>query len=120
MSNKEFPNTNKIFIDGLKYLPFARPEFYLMEQEKSGWSKGVFLKALSDAHSYYSVRLTLEKKTGIKVEKLSPIVNKDGSHTLETVALTNEMLEELLQSVNIAYRWNVPAPKFDNYDILSF
>ena len=52
-----YSQVERVFLKALNYPDYARPEYFIKEQEKSGWSKGVFLRTLLDTHEHYSLRL---------------------------------------------------------------
>ena len=126
--NVIYPELDLVFLRALNYPEYARPEYYIKEQAKSGWSKGVFLRSLLDIHEWYSIKLrirTSQKKRAF--EKENRKLPEDFGLDLEEETngevkgkLTKKVLEDLRYAVQYAYKFDKKQPEFDSYQILTF
>jgi hypothetical protein len=46
----ELLNLRSIFFEALSYPEYARPNFYLIKQQQSVWSKGIYLTTLEEVY----------------------------------------------------------------------
>lgn len=122
-----YPDMDLVFLKALNYPDFARPEYFIHEQEKSGWSKGVFLHTLMGMHEHFSISLqmsTSAQKGRLKKDNKElpegfglDLEKESKGHVQGT--LTEKMLEDLRYSIINAYRIGKPGPSFDSYQVIA-
>jgi hypothetical protein len=119
-----------VFFEALDYPSYARPNFFIIKQRQSGWSKGVYLTTLSEV--YHSCIMVLQINHGaqkrtqpnLKIEDLS-LSLKDFSFLDVDVKSRNmkvnkQILEELHLAVIASYSFEKSEPNYTPYEILSF
>lgn len=123
-----YPELGQVFLIALNYPEYARPEYYIKEQLKSDWSKGVFLRALLDWHEHYNMKLQIKSshRKG-QLKKEGRTLPEDFGLDLEEETkgkvegkLTKKVLEDLRYAIQYAYKLNKEPPVFDSYQIISF
>lgn len=122
-----YPDMDLVFLKALNYPDFARPEFFIREQEKSGWSKGVFLHTVMGMHDHFSMSLqiTTSAQKG-RLKKENRELPKGFGLNLEKESkgqvkgtLTKKILEDLRYSIIKAYGIGKPEPFFDSYQVIA-
>ena len=122
-----FPDMDLVFLKALNYPDFARPEYFIREQEKSGWSKGVFLHTLMGMHDHFSMSLQittsaqkgrLKKENRHLPENFGLDLEKESKGQVKGT-LTKKMLADLRYSIVNAYRIGKPEPSFDSYQVIA-
>ncbi|HEX2847353.1 MAG TPA: hypothetical protein VHN59_12450 [Chitinophagaceae bacterium] len=116
-----------LFLEALNYPMYAQPEFYILEQKKSGWSKGVFLQALLDTWGSFEIKLRLEtSRTEHLLAKENKKLPENFGLNLETETngeikgtLTRQSLKQLRFSIAQAYKIGLKRNVFDSYQILA-
>lgn len=122
-----YPGLDKIFLKALDYPAFSRPEYFIREQTKSGWSKGIFLNALMEMYHHYVMVLQITsnaQKSRLKKMQLELPANFGLDLQKETSGeingtLTAAMLEDLKYSILNAFRIGRAEPVFDAYQIVA-
>jgi hypothetical protein len=126
-----FPDVLPVFLDAIKYPKFARPEYFIKKQKESGWSKGVYLRALQESYHhcigvlefYRGVeRRKSKRETGgeepskddfvLSIEKLTEGKQKGD--------ITERLLKDLFSAIEFAYKFEKSTPVFTPFDILAF
>lgn len=127
-SDNIYPDLKLVFLKALTYPEFARPEYFIQEQKKSGWSKGVFLHSLMNVHEHFAVNLQIVTNVErSRLKKLNREVPESFGLDLNELSggqvkgkLTKKILEDLRYAIINAYRIDKPQPVFDSYQIISF
>lgn len=123
-----YPNIDLVFLKALNYPDFSRPEYFIKEQEKSGWSKGIFLRALMVIQEHFSMQLEMTtsaqkgklKKEGRELpENFGLELEKESKGEVKGI-LTKKILEDLRYSIINAYRIGRQEPIFDSYQIIAY
>jgi hypothetical protein len=114
-----------VFFEALKYPQFARPNFFINEQRKSEWSKGVYLTALDEVYHNSVLRLRLhfnakKKSLGdIKFEefKISKKILSGGD---DEQFIDKQILDELHYAIRYAWQFDTIQKSYSSYQIISF
>lgn len=126
-SDTFYPGLDIVFLKALDYPAFTRPEYFIREQTKSGWSKGIFLNALMEMYHHFVMVLQITsnaQKSRLKKAQLALPENfgldlqKETSGELEGT-LTAVMLEDLKYSIINAFRIGRAEPVFDSYQVIA-
>lgn len=125
----EFPDVFPVFLKALDLPEFARPEFYLKSQKKSGWSRNTYLAALNEAYHHYQTRLTLETNVARSkyVREGKPFRTHEFNLSLGELTqnaqegiLTRESLDDLRHAIDLANKLGQPKKIYTAYEVLSF
>ena len=122
------PDLESVFLKALQYPLYARPEFYLKQQQDSGWSKVVFFNALHGISEYFDTKLAIQRSDQRRLfKKDGKILPSDFGINLEKETqgkligtLTGKSIQELRSAIDYAARIDLPKPKFNSYQILAF
>jgi hypothetical protein len=124
-----FLKLGHVFFEALDYPSYARPNFFIIKQKESGWSKGVYLTTLSEV--YHTCIMVLQIKHGaqkrshpnLKIEDLSlPLKDfdfLDEDLKSKNIKVNKQTLEELHLAVIAAYSFDIPEAKYTPYEIVS-
>ena len=125
---ERIPDLGPLFLQALEFPTHARPEVYMKAQKKSGWSKAVFLRTLLNEWEHYDTvwqihankeRTDLRKQGNKLPEDFGVDLEKE-TNGKQKGKLTRKALEDLRFAVEQAYKFEVPDPVFDSFQIIAF
>jgi|GEM_PF-5262793 len=127
-NNKISPNIHLIFLQAIEYPDYARPEFFIKEQLKSGWSRAVYLQTLLMVYEFYDMKLTIyssKERNDLKKQnkKLPDDFGLDldkETNGIQKGKLTKKVLEDLRFAVQQAYKIDSPKPEFNSFEVFAF
>ncbi|WP_207516108.1 hypothetical protein [Longitalea luteola] len=130
MDTLVFPDVLPVFLDALNYPKCARPEYFIKKQKESGWSKGVYLRALQE--TYHHCIAVLEFYRGVEKRKSKNItvgqepINDNFVLSIEKLTegkqkgdITEEVLKDLFAAIKFAYKFERPTLVFTPFEILA-
>lgn len=126
--NKISPNIHLTFLQAIEYPDYARSEFFIKEQLKSGWSRDVYLSTLLRVYESYKIKLDIysskEKnelaKKGRKLPDDFGLDLAQETNGIQKGKLDKKVLEDLAYAVRQAYKIDKPKPEFNSYEIIAF
>ena len=113
-----------IFIGALKYPDLFWSNYFLIEQKKSEWARGIFLTALNEVYHHCKLvfRIHFDSKKR-KVEALKPKDIKLSVQKLtgidDQTLIDEETLEKLHYAIQRVQYFDKEKSTFTNYEILS-
>jgi hypothetical protein len=118
-------NLKTTFFEALGLPEYARPNFYLIKQQESGWSKGVYLLTLEEVYHHCSEHLTIvfrsKKRSQPELRRQDlKIAIKDITKGSETGFVDEKLLTSLFISVRSAYSFGVAPRHYSAIEILQF
>ncbi|MFT3981175.1 MAG: hypothetical protein QM687_11940 [Ferruginibacter sp.] len=114
-----------VFFEALGHPEYARPNFYIIKQKQSVWSKGVYLTTLNEVYHACITRIQINfnakkgKVTGLKIEDIKLPMKEFIGGDNETL-VDKETLDKLHLAIQAAGYWDLEKEKFSAYQILSF
>lgn len=114
-----------VFFEALEHPEYARPNFYIIKQKQSVWSKAVYLTTLDEVYHTCITRIQLKfnakKRTvpGLKIEDIKLSMKEYIGGNDETL-IDKETLDKLHLAIQSAGYWDLEKEKFSAYQILSF
>lgn len=118
-------NVVPVFFEALQYPEFARPNFYLLKQQESGWARGVYLTALSEVYHYSMTVLKLSyhaqkrDSKNLNIDELKLPLSKFYKSENETL-IDKKTLDDLHLAVHATQYFNTEPKRYSPYEILSF
>jgi hypothetical protein len=114
-----------VFFEALEHPEYAWPNFYIIKQKQSVWSKGVYLTALNEEYHACITRLQIifnakkSKNRELKIEDIKlPI--KDFIKGENEALIDKATLDKLHRAIQAAGYWDLEQEKFTPYQVLSF
>ena len=114
-----------VFFEALEHPEYAWPNFFIIKQKQSVWSKGVYLTALNEVYDASKTRLEItfrarqSKNKELKIEEIKlPVkefIRGDNERLIDKTILT-----KLHLAIHAAGYWDLEKEKFTPYQILSF
>lgn len=114
-----------VFFSALEYPDFMRTNYYIRMQKKSGWAKGVYLMALSEAYhasvTVIQIHYGAEKRrTRGLTRDLVEVPIKDITKGQETGSFNLKVIEELFIAVRRGWYFDRKQEKYSAIEILTF
>lgn len=109
-------NGVEILIKALGYPDLARPEFLILNQKESGWSKGVFLRWLQEAT--FGLNINLTKPVTFDIE--TGLISNQGAAGQKIVEITEQVILELRWAIELAYKVDTVKPTYTSLELLAF
>jgi hypothetical protein len=113
-----------VFFEALEVPEYARPNFYIIKQKQSVWSKGGYLATLNEIYHASKTRLDFTYRTkkaknqNLTIDDIKIAVKEFIGGENEKL-IDNEILDKLHLAVQAAGYWDLEKDEFSAFQVLS-